>query len=651
MGRPKDRKTRTSPRAARSSLRRNPTALAHVLVKSGIPLPVADQWIARGFSTVMALRWHEAGFNPKDADAWNVGPPPHAAAAYRDAGFEVATIRTWWKLRSPPDELQDWIDCWLTVDEAMPWRLVGIPPRAAVEWHKSGFTPERARPWREAGMGAEDSVHWRNAGFSARLASDWRRATNDPDDVRSFQRAGFVFDSARTYLSAGIDAPTASQWRQAGLPPDAAVRLSREGLSVESAVARYRGEQEEHRRRLQQAEQERALEAAAIRVQQEVEMHRLLAEEAARLDLREAKRRMREENRESERLLTLGRTEALVARIQAVGSADSGTASSVPDRLFGSPRTSSSLAVWCKSLRLAATGDSGRAIESGLEQASVDRWGGAGPSRLGHTDVRAIRAIVAKAAGPPGEWSRTVESLLYRSLTYLVSPVEIDLYLEGDRPDGGLSADIRLPWPQVTVLFGADFQLSRRHLHLLPMSVPAERLPYERYLNRGIVAGASLFGVVLTADDNSVVRNEVAWLIRVGTEDGTARAMVPGLRSQSSLAPLLSNIDIAVSWAGWDPTDDSPPEARKARRSRSSSRPSPETAERVVDVRARKRLHYGQAQNAGPSTTPHKRRGHWRRQRIGPRDAWHYEIRWIHPTLVGGSLQPDKPERIYRIPS
>ena len=42
--------------------------------------------------------------------------------------------------------------------------------------------------------------------------------------------------------------------------------------------------------------------------------------------------------------------------------------------------------------------------------------------------------------------------------------------------------------------------------------------------------------------------------------------------------------------------------------------------------------------------SPHFRRGHWRRQRIGSRRDWWYEPRFISPTYVTGSGDPDAEE-------
>ena len=45
----------------------------------------------------------------------------------------------------------------------------------------------------------------------------------------------------------------------------------------------------------------------------------------------------------------------------------------------------------------------------------------------------------------------------------------------------------------------------------------------------------------------------------------------------------------------------------------------------------------------------HFRRGHYARRRIGARDNWHYEKRWIKPTFVHGSGQTVTKHRVFRI--
>jgi hypothetical protein len=258
--------------------------------------------------------------------------------------------------------------------------------------------------------------------------------------------------------------------------------------------------------------------------------------------------------------------------------------------------------------------------------------------------------LLVATAGKETPWTTTTRMLLFSAATYLVSPVDVDVYLAGEPPPADVVAEIRLPWPAVVVLFGADFQIPRGRLGLLPHSTAEdlERLPYDRYLTLGRTKGLSLFGVVLLADDDQRCRDEVGWLIRAGADDAFARTLVPGSRHRSPLAPALGNIDAAVCWAGWDPTDDSPPEVRHTRRRRARrTQPANAAAQPVVIKSARRVRRVGRG--VGGATAPHQRRGHWRRQRIGPRDEWHYEPRWIPPTIVGGHVASDQPGRVYRI--
>jgi hypothetical protein len=52
-----------------------------------------------------------------------------------------------------------------------------------------------------------------------------------------------------------------------------------------------------------------------------------------------------------------------------------------------------------------------------------------------------------------------------------------------------------------------------------------------------------------------------------------------------------------------------------------------------------------------PSPATHLRRGHWRRQRVGPRHAWRYEPRLIPPVLVNPGAGPGEHVTVYRLPA
>lgn len=58
---------------------------------------------------------------------------------------------------------------------------------------------------------------------------------------------------------------------------------------------------------------------------------------------------------------------------------------------------------------------------------------------------------------------------------------------------------------------------------------------------------------------------------------------------------------------------------------------------RVIDLATTPHAADGDHAATGRSVTPHFRRGHFRRVRLGHRDDWRYETRWIHPTFVRGA--------------
>lgn len=85
---------------------------------------------------------------------------------------------------------------------------------------------------------------------------------------------------------------------------------------------------------------------------------------------------------------------------------------------------------------------------------------------------------------------------------------------------------------------------------------------------------------------------------------------------------------------------------------------------RPRSVRCNRRLGSADPSGGGPSccrsirpvattsgaVAPHLRRRHWRRVRVGPRDDWHLEGRWIAPTLVNTNATTELAEVLYRLP-
>jgi hypothetical protein len=141
-----------------------------------------------------------------------------------------------------------------------------------------------------------------------------------------------------------------------------------------------------------------------------------------------------------------------------------------------------------------------------------------------------------------------------------------------------------------------------------------------------------------------------------------ARGAIHGRLSRSTLAPLVTHLALAVQWGSWQqppgqlelPPDPGSRAWRKAAntgRFRREERRGALVGVRVLDTeRTRSAGRATATETSRASPAAHMRRGHWRRVRVGPRADWHYEGRWIPPTIVnpGGAPMPGLP--IYRLP-
>jgi len=613
------------------------------LRQAGVLASDVSRLRAHGFSVDEILDWSNAGFSVDDAPIWRTVGSPRVARAYRQAGYSFHDARIWSPL-GPPEAVGPWRIQRFSPEEAAAWGRYRVPASDAAEWRAMGFTPEYAAAWARGGISPTEAKRWSDCRFTARLAQVWRDACGDLERAVEFQRKGILLTAASVYSQGGMDAATAARWRSTGIPPEDAVRLWSGKLSPDAAREIYAAETkrrraEELRRRLNERE----------RVEAEARQRQDAATQAA-VQAAAAKRERRllaRTRRDADEAGRAARRQDVLDRIQGAAGETSSASAPSPDRLLGMPTTPDELAHWCRTVPIRAI-NAARSIDAGIGDLAYERWDGTGPARILPPDVRAVRAVLASTSGADGPWPRTVTALLYDALTYLVSPAEVDLYFESEPLDRHLAGDVRLPWPEVTVLFGADFAFRQRHLRQL--ACPGSDVPYGPMLARGLTDSFAVFGVILLADQESRVCDEMVWLLRIGHCDGVHRVAVPGRRSQAAIGRLLSNLDAAVCWAGWDPTDDSPPEARRAARALPRVAARRRTSARTIKVQVQKRARYVGFSGLGPATTPHKRRGHWRRQRVGPRDDWHYEVRWIHPTIVAGHLPPDNPDRIYRLP-
>jgi hypothetical protein len=134
-----------------------------------------------------------------------------------------------------------------------------------------------------------------------------------------------------------------------------------------------------------------------------------------------------------------------------------------------------------------------------------------------------------------------------------------------------------------------------------------------------------------------------------------------GRPSRTTLGPLVANLAAAVSWGDWRslnsdlqlPTTPGTAELRAALRRGQFRRKEPAGAAagvRVLDDGALSGPPGQPNRGSGSSPAPHVRRGHRRRQRIGPRGSWHYEPRWIPPSFVTGTGTPGGTVKVYRLP-
>jgi hypothetical protein len=187
--------------------------------------------------------------------------------------------------------------------------------------------------------------------------------------------------------------------------------------------------------------------------------------------------------------------------------------------------------------------------------------------------------------------------------------------------------------------------------------------------------GGHLSGLVLLADQDGHLRDDVIWLVAANPRPyepwpaslDRIRGLVRGYRSAATLAPLVTNVAAAVAWAVWresPPMPDLPGHATLRQFRKAFKRNSVRVRERqgafvgvrTLDVaRNAARSPSSDRDRDGPgraSPIPHMRSGHFRNVRVGPRADFHYEPRWIPPTWVRGDLEAvDQRIVVRRIPS
>jgi hypothetical protein len=251
-------------------------------------------------------------------------------------------------------------------------------------------------------------------------------------------------------------------------------------------------------------------------------------------------------------------------------------------------------------------------------------------------------------------------------------------------PDPQLLEELRLPFERVFVLFGADLELDPI-VYRWPADYPWRQLPRHSITYQLLQRGGYVSGMVLLADQHARLRDDLLWLVAANPDPtlpwpanlDRIRGVVRGWRSAAQLVPLVSNIAAqlaplvtnvaaAVAWGAWQPpttllplpTDPSSRQWRKAVKRGVFRRREPRGDAIGVHVLDLERTTTHQTSTApDPNTAaartspiPHLRRGHFRRVRIGARGDWHYQIRWIAPTLVRGDQPANERLVVRRLP-
>lgn len=203
---------------------------------------------------------------------------------------------------------------------------------------------------------------------------------------------------------------------------------------------------------------------------------------------------------------------------------------------------------------------------------------------------------------------------------------------------------------------------------------------YQRF--RGRLEGLILFA----GADGLGVAPSVMWLVQseplpadnpssLPVEMRQTRRIVPGWLPWSSATSAVLNLACAVAWAEWvepEPPAGVPPvgstefaKAIRHNKVRRAEEAGAVAGVRVIDLRKTEKRSRVE-ESTGRSTATHLRRGHWRSTRIATRDEhgvivgdvhgthgadWHYEGRWVAPTVVNAGGRADGRTPVYRVDS
>jgi hypothetical protein len=234
-------------------------------------------WLAAGLRRVEAMAWRRWSFTLDEATRWRAAGVGEAltAAQWQIAGVEPGTVG-------------DWIKARITVGEAIRWHEFGFDVKQAAEYTKNGRTPDQAygqrqtitpragrvlgsitqaatnlvgasmqaflsagvshavmsgylqtqwtdaeaTTWAQHGIQAWDARVWKEIGLTPGEAGELNKRSTTPADVmRDWWRAGIPFDEVADWLGAGLSPAEAVAQRESGVTVEqaAALRALRRG--------------------------------------------------------------------------------------------------------------------------------------------------------------------------------------------------------------------------------------------------------------------------------------------------------------------------------------------------------------------------------------------------------------------------------------
>jgi hypothetical protein len=244
-----------------------------------------------------------------------------------------------------------------------------------------------------------------------------------------------------------------------------------------------------------------------------------------------------------------------------------------------------------------------------------------------------------------------VAELLGTGHPFLLPAWEAGAVLGGEDIPDELRHDVRMPYRVCILLLGARFELTPRIIANLPSNDSGPR-PYRPDLDAIRRHGGCLLGLLILSDHLFRPESRTGLLLGVndrrrarGMEALTLVPSEPGaymarvaeqLRTYLYVRTAPSSLTAARSAAG-----------RPALSGASHSPGLPPSSTRVITLS--ERTTNGRSSGSSRGGAAHIRRAHWHRYRVGPRDHWSLEWRWIAPIWVSGSGPPDDSQTIYRV--